>query len=540
MAVTTAAAAIALSGCAHMGRLQIQTAPIAPVPVEGTPNAQNEQGIAGGSFRALFGDTLIGFVPGTADSTRRYLGRLRDGYTADTLNIMLFGDNRPAYRGVRLTPELLNVTKMFSLNPVNILRGLVSIPLALVKGLYPDLALIRDIPAVIEHMPKDGREHQVLNAMTAKIDSLKAHGQSVAAVINSGDLVYDGRYPKHWERFLRITRPLASRVPYFAVAGNHERTDTEDGIANWRTATGLPVGGERMYYCFDSADNWVRFIAMDSNAIVDPKNYWSPEVHLKYSKEETEWLVARVKEHTGPVLVLMHHPPFSSGAHRMEWQRDPALVEARERMVSALHDAGISIIVSGHEHSYQRALLTWPDAVLISIVTGGAGAPLHHIPPPAQGAQIYSEYKVAGSVIKPENVLTDQVYNFVHLRLWFGGGDFYAYAVDKRGGAQLIDKAQIDLKRYGIPKIDQHKMPLPPAKGPTQPEKKMSATPPVAAKTDTVSASERILSKPPPAKKGPVKSKRTVGGRPPAAAESDSVTVGQPIHPQPPPEKRRR
>ena len=212
-----------------------------------------------------------------------------------------------------------------------------------------------------------------MRAMMVTIDSLRAHGQSVAAVINTGDLVYDGRYANGWERFLRITQPLTSRVPYFPVAGNHERTDTVDGVENWRTATGLPVGGDRLYYCFDSADGWVRFIALDSNPIVDPENHWTRAVQIKYSDEEFTWLVKRIREHTGPVMVVLHHPPFSAGLHHMEWQNDSVLVERRERMVRSLHDAGIAIVASGHQHAYQRALLTWPDAVLVAIVTGGGG-----------------------------------------------------------------------------------------------------------------------------------------------------------------------
>ncbi len=285
----------------------------------------------------------------------------------------------------------------------------------------------------------------------------------------------DGRYPAHWKRFLRITQPLTSRVPYFPIAGNHERTDTEDGVENWRIATGLPVGGDRLYYCFDSADGWVRFIALDTNPIVNNRSHWTREVQVKYSEEEFTWLVARVKEHSGPVLVLMHHPPFSSGYHRMEWQRDSLLIERRERMVRALHEAGIAVTVSGHEHAYQRALLTWPDAVLIAIVTGGAGSPLHEIPAPVESARLFSEYKVAGSVVKPENVFTSQVFNFVHLRLWFGGGEFDAYAVDQNSKATLIDKVQIDLNRYGIPEVDQHKVILPPAKGPTEVKKPVAS-----------------------------------------------------------------
>jgi hypothetical protein len=322
-------------------------------------------------------------------------------------------------------------------------------------------------------------------------------------VINSGDLVEDGRIPQHWERFLRLTNPLTKRVPYFAVAGNHERTDTQDGVENWRTATGLPVAGDRLYYCFDSADSWVRFIALDSNPIVDPSGRWTREVQVKYSAEQFDWLVKRVKEHRGPVIVMMHHPPFSAGYHHDEWQHDPVLRERRERMVRALKESGISVIVSGHEHGYQRALLTWPDAVLIAIVSGGGGAPLHDIPPEPQAVRMFAEYKVAGSVVKPENVFTSKSFHFVLMRLWFGGGDLYTYAVDNRSQSTQIDKVHIDLERYGKPKIDQHKIPIPSSKGPSEPMAVEShkLMKPAGITLDSVAASKRILTQPAPGKK---------------------------------------
>ncbi|RPJ46723.1 MAG: hypothetical protein EHM19_03850, partial [Candidatus Latescibacterota bacterium] len=449
--LAAAAAAILLAGCGHVGRLQDVGHIVSPEAAKSTEERQAEREFVGPPLHPLFGDTLIGLAPGTADSSVRFLGRLRSGYTADTLNIFLCGDNRPGYRLSRIAPQLRTIRAGLSPNPIKFLHGLVTIPWALVKGLYPDLALIREMPALIKHMPKWGREREVMSAMLVKADSLNAHGQDLAAVINVGDLVNDGRYPAHWERFLRLTEPLTSRVPYFPIAGNHERTDTEDGVENWRTATGLPIGGDRLYYCFDSADGWVRFIALDSNPIVNSGNHWTREVQVKYSEEQFTWLVARVKEHRGPVLVMLHHPPFTAGVHRMEWQRDPVLIEQRERMVRALHEAEIAVLASGHDHSYQRALLTWPDAVLIALVTGGAGSPLHEIPPPAESARLFSEYKVAGSVVKPENVSTSQVFNFTHMRLWFGGGDFHTYAVDENSNMTLIDEVQIDLNRYGVP-----------------------------------------------------------------------------------------
>lgn len=453
----------------------------------------------------LFGDTAIGFVTGTGDSTSRYLGALRQGFTADTLNIILMGDNRPAFRSARLKPEAVKVKNMLSWNPIDFLDGVIHIPILLVKGLFPDLALIRDIPDAIHATPSWGREESVVKAVMAKIDSIEANHQTVAAVINTGDLVKDGRYPQHWERFLKITQPLYSRVPYFPIAGNHERTDTPEGLENWRTATGLPISGDRLYYSFDSADGWVRFLALDSNPMTDPHNYWTREVEVQYSDEQIDWLVNSLKGHNGPAFVFLHHPPFSSGFHRVEWQNDDVLRERRARMVQAMRDAkNIGVIAAGHEHAYERALLTWPDAVIISIVAGGAGSPLHAIPSPAQSAALFSEYKVAGSEIKPENVFTADVYHFVHIRLWFGGGELLTYAVDQNSNTELIDTVEIDLKRYGTPQIDQFKR-IVPQEGPKQPPpvEETKDKKDVIASSDSTAASDRLESKPAPAEEGP-------------------------------------
>jgi calcineurin-like phosphoesterase family protein len=493
---------LCLGGCARVGKLNFVPQTLAPADTTGGHHPERAVRHTA-PVHALFGpDTLIGFQPGTGDSSRRFLGRLRRGYTADTLNILLVGDNRPGFRTTRLNNELVIIRNGLSPNPVKIGRALITIPYALVKGLVPDLALVRDVPPLVTAMPTWGREHQVLAATLAKIDTLKDQGKIVAAVINTGDLVYDGSRPAHWERFLRITEPLSSRVPYFAVAGNHEKTWTAEGLANWRAATGLPIAGDRMYYCFDSADGWVRFIALDSNPITNPGVHWSKEVQVKYSKEEIDWLTKRLKEHRGPSFVFIHSPPFSAGYHRMEWEGDPVMRARREQMIRAMHEAGISVLAGGHEHDYERALLTWPDgSVLITIVQGGGGAPLHPLPPAPEGARLFSEYKTAGSTIKPSNVYTAEINNFTLLRLWFGGGELQTYAVFKDGSVKLADLATIDLRRYGVPKIDQHKVPIAPTAKVAPSKMEAMGKHGVAAKSDTTAASRRIESHPPPGAK---------------------------------------
>lgn len=509
-----------LTGCSHTGQLKFVPQTLAPADTTGGHHPERTVRESGGGMRSLFGSgTVFSFQLGTGDSSRRYLGKLRDGYTADTLNMILIGDNRPGFRAARLNAQMVVIRQGLSLNPIRIGKALITIPYAFVKGMYPDLGLLQDLPKMLTGTPTWGREHQVLNAVLAKVDSLKMQGRTVSVVINTGDLVYDGTNPAHWQRFLRIHKPLYSRVPYFAVAGNHEKTWAVNGLANWRTATGLPIAGDRMYYCFDSADGWVRFLALDSNPITMPGVHWTKDVQVKYSKEEVDWLTARLKEHRGPSIVFIHSPPFSAGYHRMEWEMDDVMRSRRDQIVSAMHQGGISVLVGGHEHDYERALMTWPDgSVLIAMVQGGAGAPLHPLPPPAEAARLFSLFKSGGGSIKAENVYTAEINNFTLFRLWFGGGELQTYAVYKDGSVKLADQVSVDLKRYGMPKIDQHKIPIAPT-APTRPSNmetkaKAGVTP---AATDTASASKRIQSQPPPGKRAPIKppAKRSTGTRNP-------------------------
>jgi hypothetical protein len=103
---------------------------------------------------------------------------------------------------------------------------------------------------------------------------------------------------------------------------------------------------------------------------------------------------------------------------------------------------------------------------------------------------------VAGSVVKPQNVFTAQTFNFSLLRLWFGGGELYTYSVDNRSRPTQIDQVSVDVKRYGVPKIDQHKIPIPPTRGPKEPMKVEKTPPPAASNTsnaDTSTVNKRLL-----------------------------------------------
>src|SRR5881398_1712619 len=109
MVALLGAAALLITGCGHIGKLKYGTHTVSPVQADST-EAEREAGeTVSPPLHPMFGDTLIGFVPGTGDSARRFLGVLRNGFTSDTLNIMVFGDNRPGYRTSRLAPDFVNI-----------------------------------------------------------------------------------------------------------------------------------------------------------------------------------------------------------------------------------------------------------------------------------------------------------------------------------------------------------------------------------------------------------------------------------------------
>ena len=76
---SAATAILLLAGCAHVGRLDYVGHTVSPAPADSTEQGDEETSEAMASWRPLFGDSLAGLQAGTADSSTRYLGRLRDG-----------------------------------------------------------------------------------------------------------------------------------------------------------------------------------------------------------------------------------------------------------------------------------------------------------------------------------------------------------------------------------------------------------------------------------------------------------------------------
>lgn len=167
-------------------------------------------------------------------------------------------------------------------------------------------------------------------------------------------------YDPSWGRHKSRTRP---------VPGNHEyHTQAASGYFGYfGSRAGDPTKG---YYSYDLG-GW-HVIALNSNLSMAP------------GSPQELWLRADLADHPARcTLAYMHHPRFSSGAeHGNSFSPKP--------LWDALYDAGAEVVISGHDHTYERFAPQTPagdldmsDGIRQFVVgTGGGGLYAFNQPQP--------------------------------------------------------------------------------------------------------------------------------------------------------------
>jgi acid phosphatase type 7 len=204
------------------------------------------------------------------------------------------------------------------------------------------------------------------NPRACKILSDMLWAQRPNFVIIPGDLVDSGPNKRQWvEQFFPGMQPLASRVAFFPVLGNHEENARH--YYNY-----MSVPDPEYYYTFHYGN--AQFFVLDSNKDVSPES------------QQYRWLEEQLTESTAVwKFVTYHHPAYSSDeddyGDMWKGQRS-SNGDVRLRSLVKLYDRfGVDIVWNGHIHSYER---TWPlreekvqeQDGTIYMITGGAGGQL--------------------------------------------------------------------------------------------------------------------------------------------------------------------
>ena len=168
-------------------------------------------------------------------------------------------------------------------------------------------------------------------------------GLAPDAVLTLGDQQYEdgharasspGSYDPTWGRLRQITHP---------AAGNHEYgTADADGYFDYFGEAAGPRG--KGWYSVDLG-GW-HVVALNSNC--EDVGGCGP------GSEQLDWLRKDLATHTDQcVLAFWHHPRWSNAKHGDDDEVAP--------FVEALYEANADVVLTGHDHAYQRFVPREPD-----------------------------------------------------------------------------------------------------------------------------------------------------------------------------------
>ena len=202
--------------------------------------------------------------------------------------------------------------------------------------------------------------------------------QNIQFYLNTGDLVADGEIDSQWTEFFNIEQPLMGNAPIFPVIGNHDVDDKEAELFVKYFVNPESSSDKEEYYSVDYSN--VHLTILDGHAEVDEWYLCSIRGLLTddcFNEKQEEWLKKDIAEAaTNPdidhILVFVHAGPYTS-------RQDRTGNLHMRNLMDFFNQNGVTAIISGHDHYYERG--TSGNGIPY-IISGGGGAPLYEIESP--------------------------------------------------------------------------------------------------------------------------------------------------------------
>jgi acid phosphatase type 7 len=174
-------------------------------------------------------------------------------------------------------------------------------------------------------------------------------------------------------RCLSVYRGMLRTMPFFFAWGNHDlNAGTEPFLSAFRQPTNS-VSAEEHRAEGTLPESFFSFDAGDVHFVVLFAPYFS-QYQMREGCSQLRWLEADLTATTKPwKVLLMHHPVNTSGVHRFDdynRNRIEDRQELAERIMPLAARFGVQLVVSGHDHNYERFHVVRGTHTL---VTGGGG-----------------------------------------------------------------------------------------------------------------------------------------------------------------------
>jgi hypothetical protein len=202
-------------------------------------------------------------------------------------------------------------------------------------------------------------------------------GEAFDFALHTGDVAYGaptgsgaGTMPQLQQWFFDIYRDWLRTHPIYPSIGNHD--DEAQWALPYRSAFVLPTSGATASFP-DHAERYYSFDYGPVHVVVLDTELAFQEVARR--QVQIDWLTRDLGATRQPWKVaVFHRSPYSAGGGH----GSDVLVQSTLEPIFAAQ--GVSLVLSGHEHSYERTLpqaKTGDGLGITYIVSGGAGAPLY-------------------------------------------------------------------------------------------------------------------------------------------------------------------
>jgi 3',5'-cyclic AMP phosphodiesterase CpdA len=198
--------------------------------------------------------------------------------------------------------------------------------IVLASVFIPLFASAQHVPFVIISDTHVGASDSIYPELMRRIDDEK-----LQVIMHAGDAIDTPGSLTQWARFFEITGP-GKRV--YLAPGNHDIHGTRS-LAVYRKFFAA------LYYSFSEGDTL--FILLNTEV---------PGEEGRVANEQLAWLEAELRRPFKYRFVFLHEPPYPAvPLHGLDRH-----IDARDTLHRLFVEYGVSLVVSGHDHVYDRTM----------------------------------------------------------------------------------------------------------------------------------------------------------------------------------------
>ncbi len=195
-------------------------------------------------------------------------------------------------------------------------------------------------------------------------------------VLHAGDFVTTGEYQSEWDQWFAAVDDLVGNRVHMGTLGNHDLRIGGAGLRNYTDQFAFPHNEEYYSFNYGNAHFVCVYLPEDASQI--------PDTSAQY-----QWLVNDLADADADPDIAWkfawwHVPPYAASASH--WAHNTTVIN---QIFPLFEQYGVQVVFQGHCHDYERTYMLKQDQVeqygplfadpqggVISVITGGAGAPL--------------------------------------------------------------------------------------------------------------------------------------------------------------------